>query len=232
MFYGKCPMMPFQGFRQGTDKECCDYRMTVHGKGSVRAVPDKASIILGVVTEGSKLKSIQQENARTMNQILGSLKRLGIDDKDIGTQSYDIDLIYDYINNKQVFKGYRVRNTIKVSLDDVQKAGEVIDAAVSSGANLAENIEFTVSDQDALYRRALSLAVLDAAENAAAIEKTLDIVLDRIPVNITEEVSSLIPIGVKASVKAYGSATPVKPGLIDITANVRAVFDYRKSVNP
>lgn len=205
----------------------CDYRMTVTGKGRVTAVPDKATVILGVVTEGSELKTIQQENAARMSEVLNTLKRMGIGEKDIGTQTYDISMIYDYVDNKRVFKGYRVTNTIKVNLKDIQKAGEVIDAAVSSGANLVENIDFTLSDQSIYYHKALNLAARDAALNAKALESTLGIVVDEVPVSITEEANSYVPMAVKA-VSTFESATPIKPGLMDITAAVKAVFTYRK----
>lgn len=227
MYYEMYPAFMKQHVCPGASKKSCDYRMIITGKGNINAAADRASVILGVVTEGPELKSIQQENAAKMSEILDAIKRIGIREKDIGTHSYHINMIYDYLGNKQVFKGYRVTNTVKVELQDIQKAGEVIDAAVSAGANLVESIDFTISDPSKYYSEALELAVMDAVRKAKDIEKTLDIIVDDIPVNITEETDSFIPM-VKSTISAYEASTPIKPGLIDITATVKAVFTYRK----
>lgn len=227
MYYGIYPGFTKQQSLPDVKKNPCDYRMSVNGKGRITAVPDMASVILGVVTEGSELKTIQQENAARMSQIIAALKRMGISEKDIQTNSYFINMIYDYIDNRQVFKGYRVTNSVKVNIRDIQKTGEIVDAAVSNGANLVENIEFALSDPSSYYRKALSMAVKDAAENAKVIGKTLGVISDETPVSVTEETNSYIPTAVKSSAAVYDAATPIKPGLIDIAANIKAVFRYR-----
>jgi Uncharacterized conserved protein len=213
--------------RAETQSDSCN-RLTVNGKATVTAAPDRASVVLGVVTEGASLKDIQRENAAKMAKVIAALKRMGIDEKDIGTHSYFINTVYDQVNNKQQFKGYRVTNTIKVNIKDIQRIGEIIDAAVSNGANIVESIDFTLSDQSAYYRQALSLAVKDAIENAKTIGRTLNVVVDDVPVSVTEEAPSYVPFAVKSTFAAYEAATPIKPGLIDITAKIKAVFCYRE----
>lgn len=228
MYYGMTPGYMNQTYQSSIKKSTCDYRMTIIGRGKVNAAPDKATIVLGVVTEGKELKAIQQENAVKMSQILRTIEGLGISKEDIGTQTYDISIIYDYVDNKRIFRGYRVMNTIKVDLRDLQKIGEVIDAAVASGANQVENVNFTLSDPSIYYRRALNLAVRDAVLNAKSIERTLRIAVDEIPVNIMEEANSYIPLAIKSAVSTYEAATPITPGMLEITATVKAVFRYRR----
>lgn len=228
MYYGMHPGFVSRYNYTNTHNSPCHYQITVNGRGKFSAAPDKAGVILGVVTEGASLKAIQQENASKMSRIIADLKRMGIGENEIGTHSYFINMVYDHVDSKQVFKGYRVTNTIKADTRDIQRVGEIIDTAVSSGANLVENIDFSLSDQSMYYRKALSLAVKDSIENAKAVVKTLDAEIDEVPVCVTEEAPYQVPMAVKSTFAAYEADTPIKPGLIDITAYIKAVFNYRK----
>ena len=45
------------------------------------------------------------------------------------------------------------RNTIEVRLDDITRVGEVIDIAITSGANAVHNVRFDLKDRDTAERR-------------------------------------------------------------------------------
>jgi len=136
----------------------------INGKGSIKVKPNIAIVTLGVSTEGKELKNIQEENALRASKVAGTLKRLGIREEDIQTQNYNIDIQYDYIEGKEIFKGYRVRNILKVIVRDIDRVGQVIDEAVEDGANIVSHIRFTVSDESIYYNRALRHAIEDSIE--------------------------------------------------------------------
>jgi len=58
--YGMYPGFVSRQHHPDTKKSPCDYRMTIVGKGRVNALPDRASVVLGVVTEGAQLKTKKQ----------------------------------------------------------------------------------------------------------------------------------------------------------------------------
>lgn len=212
----------FYNFRSNTN----DYRMNINGKGSVMAEPDIAIVSLGVITENKELKVAQEENAIKSTQVFNSLINNGIEEKDVKTEAYTINPEYDYVEGKQIFRGYKATHTFKVTIKDIKKVGEIIDAAVSSGANMVNNITFTISNPSIYYKKALNLAIDDATRKAKSIESNLEITINRIPISIIEEGQSYTPMAEKALYSAPTVATPIKEGQIEIIANIKAVFTY------
>ena len=121
--------------------------MTVTGIGNLSVAPDTVQIQLEVSTENMELTQAQQENAYVMNQVIESLLKLGISRENIKTVSYNIIPQYDYIEGKQLFRGYEVTNAITVKITNIEQAGNVIDVAVQNGVNRVSNIQFTVEDE-------------------------------------------------------------------------------------
>lgn len=210
------------GFRSNTS----NYQMSINGKGSVMVEPDIATVSLGVITENKELKAAQEENAVKSTQVLNSLINSGVEEKDIKTETYTINPEYDYIEGKQVFRGYRVTHTFKVTIKNLKNIGEIIDSAVASGANTVSNINFTISNPSIYYRKALNLAIEGAVRKAESMESSLEITINRIPISIIEEGQGYTPIAEKAVYSAPAAVTPIKEGQIEIIANIKAVFIY------
>jgi uncharacterized protein len=212
------------GMQACMDPYAC--KLKVEGTGTVRVEPDLAVVILGVVTEDTQLANVQKENARRIADILSTLERMGIDKKDIQTQAYTIDPQYDYVEGRQVFRNYRVVHNLSITVRNVAQIGEIIDAAVQSGANTVNSIRFTVSDPSRLYQQALNAAVEDAQFKAATIAGKLNIQVSRVPVQLTElSISNGTPVP-KLYIQAAEVSTPVQPGQIEIAARVEATFTY------
>lgn len=199
--------------------------MTLTGKGQVTATPDIAVLSLGLETIGENLTAIQSENARISQAVLQSLKKIGI--TDIKTSLFTINKVYDYVDNRQIDKGYSVRNLFEVRLTNMDQVGKVIDKAVANGANIVNFIEFEVSKPDIYYLQALNLAIEDARQKAMSIAERLDIIVDSIPRNILENTTSpIIPQNVALREGAF--ATPIEPGTKQIEAMVTLEFEYYK----
>lgn len=213
-----------QGFQ--TCMDCYTCKLKVEGKGSIKVQPDTAVVNLGVVTEDKQLEYAQEENTKKVTEVLNTLRRMGVSQKDIETQSYIIDPQYDYVDGKQVFRGYKVLHSLQVTVRDVDKIGEIIDKAVESGANIVNRINFTVSEPSKLYQQALKAAIDDALVKAITIGKKLKICVSQVPVNIVEKgYKTGVPFETTFS-KAPEIVTPIQPGQIDITAWIEAVFAY------
>lgn len=203
--------------------------LKLEGVGTIRTSPDVANAFLGVVTQSKELSEAQQENSKTMDKVIASLLKLGIEEKDIKTESYSITPEYDFIEGKQVFRGYRVNNNLRITIRDIKQVGTVIDTAVANGANAVYNVNFSLLNREEVYKRALSLALRNAVDKAKSIEKTLKVSVDEIPVEIAEE-SSPENIGRNGfySIKAPAASTDIRSGELEVTAKVQTVFKYRK----
>lgn len=199
-------------------------KITVVGSGTVPVIPDTAIINIGVVTEGSNLQEVQQENAATTTKVVNSLLSLNIPRENIQTSFYNIEPRYDYKDGTQIFTGYRVTNMLTVKVKNLNDIGAIIDSTVKSGANRIDNITFTVENPSAFYNEALRLAVKNAESKALTIANTLKVQLIKTPIKVTEE-SPIVPINEYSMVKA-SSETPVLPGQITITAKITAIYQY------
>ena len=198
----------------------------VIGRGIISVEPDSAEVIIGVITQDELLSEAQEENSRVTNDVINSINEIGVLPKYIQTQDYNIRSVYDYIDGKQVFRAYEVSNYLKVTIKNIDIAGEVIDTAVKNGANSISGINFIVSDRAQYYSEALRLAVEDAKNKAIVISKEINVSLNDIPIEVNEQNSGLIaPLSV-ATFKGVGEGVPIEAGQNKINAEIEAVFIY------
>jgi uncharacterized protein YggE len=202
------------------------FTLKVNGKGTVLVEPDTAVITLGVITDNAQLEAAQKENTEKTSNVINSLIQLGIPEEDIQTQAYQIQPMYDYIDGKQVFRGYRVNHSLKVTVRNIAEAGKVIDTAVRAGANYVSSINFILSDPSAVYETALEAAIGDAQEKAAAIGIKLNVYVYPIPVRITEQTYQQITPVQHAFQQVAEAAVPLQPGQIEVIAQIEATFSY------
>lgn len=196
------------------------------GNGAIDAQPDYAQVLIEVRTEGKDVSQAQQENAIIMNRVIGSLVALNIPREAIQTTVYTISPNYDYIEGRQVFRGFEVQNAITVQIADISRAGTVIDTAIQNGANHVSSIQFKIEDSDAYYQRALQMALINAIEKAKTMAETMRIALDPIPIEMIEESQHNAPIPYSAQLSNREMMTPIAQGTMAIQASVRVTFRY------
>lgn len=204
----------------------CGKQLKVFGKGAVSVKPDVAEVIIGVITENTQLEVAQEENARITRQVINSIKALGVSPKDIQTQNYNIRANYDYINGRQVFRGYEVSNNLKVTIRNMNSVGQIVDTAVQNGANSLSGIIFLVSDETRHYYEALSLAVEDAQNKANVIANKIKVKLNIIPIQINEQKEEAVTPLVMTFKSAGETTTPIEAGENIINADIEAIFIY------
>jgi uncharacterized protein YggE len=202
-------------------------KITVLGYGAISVKPDIAYVSVGVTTQQVDPKSAQSNNAASMDEVLAAIKGLGIEEKDIQTSEYSIYPQQDYQNGNKI-TGYIVTNMVKVTVRSLDKTAEVLDAAVSAGANAGGGIQFTIADSTAYYEQAMDLAIKNAISKAQAAGKSLKVTVGS-PVEIIESSSAYTPtLYGNADMKAVAEsvATPIQAGDLSVSAQVTAVFNY------
>lgn len=211
--------------REGLSAVKADNKLKVFGKGSINVKPDVAEVTIGVITENQQLDVAQEENSRITKQVIDSIKGMEVLAEDIQTENYNINANYDYIDGKQVFRGYLVSNYLKVSIKNIDEVGAVIDTAIKNGANNVRGITFIVSDSARYYYEALRLAIDDAQNKAMSIANSLKVKLNLVPIQIYEQSNrTMAPLSM--NLKAAVLSTPIEPGENKITADIEAIFIY------
>lgn len=194
------------------------------GEGVVTAVPDQAWVRIGAESRSKVSKEAQSRNAEAMTAVQQKLTALGIAKDAIRTIAIDLQMEYDYADGRQTPRGYVARNTIEVRVDDFAKLGDVLDAAVGSGATNLHGLRFDVTRREALEREALQLAVTNALGRAEALAAGAKRTIDRV---IRIEESSIgggpeMPV-MAMRMKAEDAGTPVAAGELEIRAQVRVI---------
>ncbi|MEK4229643.1 SIMPL domain-containing protein [Solibacillus sp. FSL H8-0538] len=203
---------------------CSSRVVTVTGNGKIAVRPNYAQLQIEVSTKGKEVSEAQQENANIMNQVIQSIIALSIPREAIQTAVYNIFPNYDYIDGKQVFRGYEVKNAITVKITDMNKIGTVIDTAVLNGANHVSAMQFRIENADIYYQQALNLALQNAQMKARTIADTMHLILNPQPLEIIEE-SNAEPVMYRA-LDLASISTPIEQGQIVINAAVRVKFQY------
>lgn len=141
--------------------------VSVSAMGSVSAEPDVAYVSTGVITEAASAREALAANSALMSKIVTGLKAAGIAAKDIQTTSINVEPRYDSPKDRPAsIKGYRVLNQVRITSRDIKRLGEVLDQAVSLGANQINSISFEVSNAEQLKDDARKAAMANALRRA------------------------------------------------------------------
>ncbi len=202
---------------------------TVTGEGKVTVVPDTAVVDLGITVNRPIVKAAQTQANAIINKITEELKKLGIADKDIKTSNYSVNPQYNYQQNNRI-TGYQVNVSVTITVREIDKVNEVIDAATANGANTVGGIQLTVDEkrQRELLQQARELAVKEAKDKANSLASAAGITLGKI-INIQEGFSNPRPVYAKEMMAVGGGAEPtqIQPGSTDISTSVTLYYETR-----
>lgn len=199
----------------------------VTGEGEVAVQPDTASINLGVLTERKELIAAQQLNSDGVSKVINSLTSIGILKDLIRTFDYRIESDYDFVQGKQIFRGYKITHILQVKIDNLTSIGHVVDTAVQNGVNYVSNVQFSVKNKQTIYQKALSVAILHAIEKAKTIANTLKVTLIPTPTLVVEDGYTVQPFLNQPGTFVKGvSTTQFEPGQLLVEARIVAEFHH------
>ncbi len=199
--------------------ESAERTVTVVGDSSVLVKPDVAWLNIGVETFGSMATDATQQNQDKTDQVMASLQNLGTADQDIQTVAYTISPEYSSEEGQpgQVI-GYRVTNTVRVTVRNLDQVGQVLDAVTQAAANNIYGITFGMQDQAAPQAEARAKAVADAQARAEDLVRLAGYQLGYL-LSISEDVrDSPAPLANTASV------APIQPGQLEVHSQVQVTY--------
>lgn len=138
------------------------------GQAEVKRAPDRAWVVINAESRSKDPKEAQRQNVTAMDAVMAKLKGLNLGQDAIRTVAYELHPEFDYVDGRQILRGYVARNSIEVRIDDITRVGDVLGASVGSGATSVGGLRFGLKDRDAAEREALRLAVADARARADA----------------------------------------------------------------
>jgi uncharacterized protein YggE len=194
--------------------------ITVSGTGSVNATPNQASFTFGVSSQAKTAVQALAANSADMTKLIAALKAAGIPASSLQTSSVSLSAVTS--DSDQTIVGYTASNSVSATISSIGRAGQIVDAAVSAGANQVEGPNLTVSDQDSLYHAALKEAVADARAKADVLAEASGARVGA--VLSVEENGESSPVNYDTSRALPATSPPIEPGTSQISASVTVEF--------
>jgi uncharacterized protein YggE len=205
--------------------------ITVTGSGLAYGAPDIATVQIGVQSRGDDAGAVTDDNSTKTQALIDALKALGIDEKDLQTTNFSINVQQDYDpQTGQALETihYVVDNTLNVTVRDTSKLGDVLSGAVSAGANSIYGVSFSVADPKALENQARDAAVADAHARAEQLAAAAGVSLD-VPLSISESYNTVQPVYAARDMLAGAAAesVPVQGGQIQVNLQVSITYTIK-----
>lgn len=203
----------------------------VNGKATIKVKPNIAHINANVTTENKDAKKAQADNAKVIDVIKKEIiKTYNLEDEDVNTINYTVRPTYDYVEGKQIFRNYTVEHTLEITLNEIAKAGALVDTLVENGATSVSNIRFGIKDETQSYNLALQKALQDAEQKADALTTALGVKQAK-PISITEQSDSQGSLQkenilMQDSVSSSSPGTTIEQSDIEVVAILQVTFQW------
>jgi len=201
--------------------------ITMNATGEVTAVPDMALISTGVVSEAERARDALDANTAAMVAIIRGLREAGVQGRDIQTTDFSVQPRYnrDRDSGETRIDGYRVVNSVRIRVRDIEKLGDVLDVAVDDGSNQISNIRFDVSNGEEVRDEARRRAVDAATQKARIYAEAAGVELGRV-MRIAEQGGGQQPQP-RMMRTAVAESVPIEAGETTISVGVSMSWELR-----
>ena len=203
--------------------------INVTGNAQVILAPDIAYISIGVHSEAKTAKEAVASNNSQTQAVTDAIKGQGVDAKDIQTTNFSV-----YQQEKFAPTGedlgsfFMTDNTVYVTMHDITKIGDILDASISAGANSIYGITFDVQNKETALASGRDQAMADANAQANELAKAAGATLGAVQ-SISYYSSAPIPVyydtkAAPAGVGGGGSSVPISSGQLMLTVSVSVTY--------
>jgi uncharacterized protein len=205
-------------------------QITVSGTGQIFLVPDVVYINIGVHSQAEKVRDALNDNNTKTAAVKKALLDLGVAEKDFQTAGFNIYVtaVFDKETGTNSKNEYVVDNMMNIIVRDLSKVGQILDAAVTSGANSIYGIQFDVLDKEKAQSEARKLAVADAQKQAEELAAavggelgsaiTVSTVVNQYPI-YTQYAAKELAVG--------GGQVPISAGQLVLSMQVTIVYELK-----
>ncbi len=225
------------GANPASGSEAQPPQIAITGYGEAKGAPDLASVQLGVTYVDPDLGFALDEANRIIEAVTEGIVSRGVSSSDIQTTNYNIwpEEVFDPQTGMPSGETrYRVDISLGITIRDVERIGELINAGLESGATTVHGISFAIEDPSNLEAEARIAAIADARERAEQLAAGFGMELGD-PVSIGEGVGigygPVYSIGLKGDLGGggvgAGAPSSVSPGQSTVGVQVNVVYDLQ-----
>jgi hypothetical protein len=206
----------------GTDSPVAT--IDVAASADVSSPPDVAVVRLTVVSTAPEADLARSRVAENVSAMRAALRSIGVEDDHVRTTYFHIGEIYDSTPERREVVGYRAVHGFAIETD-VDRAGEVIDTAVTNGADRIDGVEFTLSAETrrTARERALEDAMANARRDADVLANAGNLTVVGVRSVSTADVG-FVPYETSAP-DARGGSTVIEPGPVTVSVRVSVTYE-------
>ena len=217
----------------GCSAALAETKIAVTGTGETRIAADTAVISLGVSARDKDVLKAQQKVNETIAAIRKALIEKGIPEENINTDFINIYAIYDYREETEMLTAYNASSTLAIKVEDIEKAGMVIDEAFAAGANTLNGISFSAENTEEAQAESLKKAVENAKAKAEVLAEAagmkitgMEIISEGGVFSYGNDVSnfSAKAMGMRQSAAMDSGSTVVQAAKLVVNATVSVTF--------
>jgi hypothetical protein len=200
--------------------------ITVTGTGTVEAVPDIATLSIGVTTQGESAAEALSANSAALDAVMARLTAAGVAAPDMQTSNLSLNPNWTGYDSSSItgptIAGYVASNILTIRLRQLDGLGAVLDAAVADGANTLNGLTFGLADPKPVLDEARKEAVADARARAELLATAAGVTLGRV-ISISEGVAPSDPAPMFRA-EASAAPVPVAGGEVGLSASVTIFY--------
>jgi uncharacterized protein YggE len=204
--------------------------INVTGNAEVILAPDIAYVSIGVHSEAETAKAAVATNNSQTQAVIDAIKGQGVEDKDIKTTNFSV-----YQQEKFAPTGeslgiyFMADNTVYVTVRDITKIGDILDASISAGANSIYGITFDVQDKESAMASGRDQAMVDAQAQAEQLASAAGVTLGEVQ-SISYYSSAPVPVYYDSKMAGMGGGAgnvPISPGQLTLSVAVNVVYGIK-----
>ena len=202
--------------------------INVTGNAQVILSPDIAYISIGVHTEAKSATDAVASNNTQSQAVIDAIKGQGVDTNDIRTTNFSV-YQQDKISptGEDLGTYFMTDNTVYVTMRDITKIGDILDAAIRAGANSIYGIAFDVQNKEAALTTGRDEAMADAKAQAEQLASAAGATLGDVQ-SVSYYSNPPSPIfyeskAVQAGVGG-GASVPISSGQLTLTVSVSVIY--------
>jgi uncharacterized protein len=207
-------------------------RITVGGSGEAIAPAARASLNIGIQTQGLTAAAAGAEGARLAQAVTEALRAAGLPAADLKATHLIVtpQWIWDDHLRQRRRTGFEADTTLNLDTGTLERLGAWIDAALNAGATNVSDPRFAPADEAALRHLALSRAVQNARADADIMATAAGGSLGALmQINAGPVSGEPVPVMRTMALAAPAAAAPptsIIPGDIHVTASVTGVWRF------
>ena len=187
--------------------------------------PEVAKIIVGVETMGESVSAAFTENNKKMNQVTEQLKQL--ESLSLKTLNFNVSNRTRMKNGKEKIS-YRVLNQIELTTSNLNQLGQIIQKAVTAGANQILSIQYELKDKKKARRKVTEIAINKLEKKITHISQKIN--KDQVGLNSMQINDNYIGVRDNVRFQAQGlksaetAIPPISPQNITIKVSINATY--------